>query len=823
MLRRRGMSDAIRAYADASGLGEPERRIALKGQVELADGSRADAELWRTARGLVLIAAKSASEGRSIPLVEGDGLRYLPGRFSDGLELDGAALGVPTGKGGEVQKLIARQRLCRGDPAPEMDRAHHIQQPDEIERCFLHGFLSAEEILLAWLPGSSRLPVRSSIVPDGDGEVRFLLTDRRAALVALNTVGDVRVEALEHQPLRVEAGQARSGEHRWKAAKGAAKLLSGLARLPALEAPERLREAARVEWLARRDERSALPAARRLLDAASKRGDTLAAFAAFLVGEELEEARAARPELPGAVDGLEGQPSGVLAQLYESWAFSVRAGDALLGDLRELGEPAEPWALALHVAVHASAEERARDPIEGALADIALAEHLLARKERERARDLLEARLSALPSEALEDLLPPRDADLTAGAGGQALRIRVYELLAEARGPDRDTPDVRALAELARLQPLVVERVQALAQRADGELRDRARHVLSVLSPGGLAPGAVPAGDPAAPHALADEQLWGALRHPLVREGGALLGRLQTLLASVPLPDVTVIRDYCERLSTARHRETTDALEHAARALDNAARMLGVAEVLAYVSRGDKGVGMRGYEQTPPFVLIGGRHIEPDSEYRMQPRELAFAIGTEVAHLRYGHSRVTSSDVWAGALEKSKQGLDLALGVLPMLKSWRVANRVSRLASRVPQGALKRVVGGAAAVSDQVRRVVDPQRQSEDISALNEDLIAAHRVMQLTADRAGLLLAGEIGSALRAMLLVRRDYRRELPAVEQKGIEPILARRDAEGEIAYQDLAVRVAALLSFYLSDDYARLQSSLAEADSAQDTANL
>ncbi len=805
------MSDALQAYADANGLGQPERRIALKGQLALADGSTADAELWRTSRGLVILAAKSESEGRSIALVDGDGLHYLPGRFSDSVEVDGTTLGVPTGKGAEVQKLIARERLCHGVIPGDIPSAHNIEPPGEIERGFLQGFLQEDEILIAWLASSSRLPVRSGILTESDGEVRFLLTERRAALVTLNAVGDVRVDELEQQPLRADAdsGVLHSGTHSWKAGRRGGKRILELAQLPALDAAERLREAARLEWLARRDDKAALPAARRLLDAASKRGDPLAPFAAYLVGEELDETTTTRPALSAPL--LEGQPSGVLAELYEGWRMSVEAGDALVEALGALGEAAEPWSLSLHIAVHASAEERGRDPIEGALADIALAEHLLARAERERARDLLEARLSALPSEALEDLLPPRDADLTAGAGGQALRIRIYELLAEARGADRETPDVRALAELSRLQPLVVERVQALADHAEGDLAVRAQRVLAVLAPGGLAPDALPPGDPPDVSALSDEQLWSVLRHPLVREGGALLGRLQTLLAAVPLPDVTVIRDYCERLSTARHRETADALEHAARALDSAARMLGVAEVRAYVSRGDKGVGMRGYEEKPPFVLIGGRHIEPDSRYRMQPRELAFALGTEVAHLRYGHSRVTSSDVWAGALEKSRQGLDLALGVLPMLRGWRLADRVGRLASRVPQRTLKRVVGGAAAVSDRVRRVVDPDRQSDDISTLNEELVAAHRVMQLTADRAGLLLAGDVGAALRAMLLVRRSYQRELSAVEQKGIEPILARRDEEGEIAYQDLAVRVAALLSFYLSDDYARLQSSL------------
>jgi hypothetical protein len=61
------------------------------------------------------------------------------------------------------------------------------------------------------------------------------------------------------------------------------------------------------------------------------------------------------------------------------------------------------------------------------------------------------------------------------------------------------------------------------------------------------------------------------------------------------------------------------------------------------------------------------------------------------------------------------------------------------------------------------------------------------------------------------MLLGRPDYREALPRVEQEGIGLLLAERDAEGRIRFQDLAVRTAALLSFYLSDEFVRLRAEL------------
>ena len=85
----------------------------------------------------------------------------------------------------------------------------------------------------------------------------------------------------------------------------------------------------------------------------------------------------------------------------------------------------------------------------------------------------------------------------------------------------------------------------------------------------------------------------------------------------------------------------------------------------------------------------------------------------------------------------------------------------------------------------------------------NARLVAAHRVMQHTADRAGLLLSGDLQASIRAAFLTHTRLSRELPVAEGQGLAACLSRTQGEDALLLPDLAVRVAALVSFYLSDD--------------------
>jgi hypothetical protein len=384
-------------------------------------------------------------------------------------------------------------------------------------------------------------------------------------------------------------------------------------------------------------------------------------------------ARAAgdRVDLAAALRGLaeEEVAADALARLTKTWGFSRLAARALLEDLRSHGVQSEPWALHLHRALHDAPPESTRDVVRSTLADLELAEHSLRADARPLAVEVLETRLAALPSENLGGAAPaarrrPHRRRRRPGAPEPGVRA------ARPRRGTPDRPDVRAVTRAGAAAPLVGERVRDLAAVATGELRERALAVSAALEPGGLAPRRT-AGDGAVARPLGDALLDGILRHPATRRDSPFLARLQTLLASVPVPDVSLLRDYCEQVTAPPH-------DAAVRAFADAQRALGLGDLMAYVSRGAKGVGVRAYEGRPPFVLIGGQHLTA-GEFELSEAELRFALGAELAHLRYGHSRVTSSELWNGALDKGKQGVELALGLVPVRRGWALADKAMRV------------------------------------------------------------------------------------------------------------------------------------------------
>ncbi len=801
-------ADPTLKLAHEHDLGPLAQRILLKSEFRYEGRTYRSAELCRAERGLWLLAASDAAP-LALSVLDAANLRYDLGRLSDQLSFAGATLTIPFNQRALARTALGLARLQRrwslttGERS--LPRGRHLEPESELERALLGGLLASDEIVLAFLRAKTKLPIFSGLMGSAEGTIRLVISDRRSMLLALSELGDVREMACD-EPLRVDR---RFSQTRVQvadlnvASRGQnARLFAEAAALSALSGPERLLECARLNFTTRSAQEVTF--ARRLLDECERRGHGLAAVLRLCVRMELGEALPAADEMRAAVVPLAETKvaPAALAELFEAWRFSRQTGARLVESLRQLAADAEPWALELHTRVHAHAERSDQTRAERARADIAFAEHLLACGARQRARELLVRRLAEMPSEALEDLLPPNDADLTRGAGGQHLRIRVHELLAEAQGGETG-PDVGVLAELARLQPLVHARIETLAQRAGQDLAERAERVVRLFSPATAERAFAP---PPACRALSRSSVEEVLQHPLARQGGALLGRLQALLASVPSPDHGVLRDYCERLSSSRHGA-------AARALADAALALGVEHVEAYISRGAKGLGLRAYEGSRPFVLIGGKHLDGEDGYLMTEAELRFAVAAEVAHVRYGHTRVTSSEVWAGALSKSWQSLDFALGVLPALHGLKFVDRVEKLTSKLPTDTVRRVLESLASVAEQPS-ALDPALAAANesvLSRLNEELVAAHRVMQLTADRAGLLLAGDISAAVRAMLLVRGDYRELVAPIERAGLDALLSMRSADGKIAHQDLAVRIAALAGFYLSDDYVRLSREL------------
>ena len=323
----------------------------------------------------------------------------------------------------------------------------------------------------------------------------------------------------------------------------------------------------------------------------------------------------------------------------------------------------------------------------------------------------------------------------------------------------------------------------------------------SVLGARGLTRGAATFTAPRNP--LSTELIEGTLSHPLARGQTSLVASAQQLIALSPEPDHAALSDYCEALDSQQHPA-------ARRALDAARLVFSLPNLRAYVSRGKKSIGMRGYEGKSPYILLGNAHLDPASPFGMSEAELCFAIGAEALHLKLGQARLTSNEVWAGAFMRTKGGVELVLGLLPLLRGLPLAASATKFLDKIPEPALRRGLEALVRFDGQRRAPVELNAKASALSHINENLVAAHRLMQMSADRAGLVLCGDLAASLRGLLLVRPDTSSLLEAMAERDIVSVLLENEIEPALR-SDLIVRTAALLDFFVGDDYLALRRAL------------
>jgi hypothetical protein len=160
-------------------------------------------------------------------------------------------------------------------------------------------------------------------------------------------------------------------------------------------------------------------------------------------------------------------------------------------------------------------------------------------------------------------------------------------------------------------------------------------------------------------------------------------------------------------------------------------------------------------------------------------------------------------------LDKGRRGLDLTLGLLPLFAGLKLGNRLGLATAKLSLPQLSRWAQAARQLEVAVRGRTAPNQRS-DLSVANEALIEAHRFCQLSADRAGLLCAGDLTSAVRAMLLTRTDYVRVTTRLQQSSLLDSIDQARAGKPAAFDDLLMRIGFLIAFYVSDDYPKLRSA-------------
>lgn len=717
----------------------------------------------------------------------GTSLTLTRGRFRSTLEISGRQVSLSPSKLRQALELLCVARLA--PPAASWIPSPFVRPAGIANAALLAHLLAPGETLLAWVPLAFELKGHSVVVGQWAASAWLLLSDQRALCVAASDLGDVEfVPWVEDLPA-IAAGVFQRLA-RLRRAEPDPSQVDPLSSTRDLTGKARILETARL--CAIQGEPRARTTALKLLASPALANDEVAP----LLRAWLElEAPAAHP-LAGAT--LDSAALSVLADAdlpahHTRWQISIAASRRLL-DLLPRDARYKAPALALSQALWQTERASAQEPSKLADADLSHAALLLDYDQTDQANALLLECRTQLPAPQLGDIELPLALQPSA-LRGTWQRVEALSLRAQGNSQHGRT---KVLQRLLGLDPLNPEWLTQLSQSSEEPVASRARIVLKVVHGHGVDAASPGSASDRVPTPLSPEYLK-LLPHPLIAPHAQTLTRVQTLLAKVQTPDFSTLKLYCERI--------TKADSQVVMATDEAATLLGLGHLDVYISRGHDDVGCRAFSHQHPFILVGGQHLDPESRYYMPLPQLRFVIASELAHLRFKHVRVAPRDVLSGVLDKSKQGLDLALGILPLLKSLKVANRLGVLTAKL---SLPQAAGAARVITQAVGKTRPPSEGRADISTANEELILAHRLMQLSADRAGLLACQSFEAASFALFRSRSDYVRGVSELEARGALPVAQTLRSGHPEAYDDLLTRLGALASFYVSDTYELLRAS-------------
>jgi len=289
-------------------------------------------------------------------------------------------------------------------------------------------------------------------------------------------------------------------------------------------------------------------------------------------------------------------------------------------------------------------------------------------------------------------------------------------------------------------------------------------------------------------------------------------------------PDTHDIERHCQRVEPGTFPELSEIVTHVA-------RMLAIPTPRLYLSHGFTGIQVMGASQEP-FMLMGAAHLEDAHAQALDLRQQCFTVASQMEHIRAGHLVLTSSEFWGAFRSKSLDGLVAALSLVPIggmlgkMTDVFAGQLISKLRSSAGGQMTKGVIdyadralkeGGTSgsiqtAYEATLGRLLVRERSARtDDSLLKEQLADFARGAMYTADRLGQVACDDLDAAVRAILLLSARASVEVPALESYGLRDMLSRTDAEGQLVYAELALRLGELFKFALSKDYESLRSAL------------
>jgi len=494
-----------------------------------------------------------------------------------------------------------------------------------------------------------------------------------------------------------------------------------------------------------------------------------------------------------------------IVEILKNWQISNIEKTLLLELFTKIAETKEERKaiIPLFDIIRTEFKKKNKDLINQTVFEINYADFLISAGKNRKARKILKNLLKKLPNEEISDILPSQDLDLTSKKSGQLLKIKIFELLAIAKGKNEAENEI---LQSVILQPLNIETLNKLKGTKTEQLKEKANEIISLLENEGLKN--IEKEVPVKKYnPLPKGVIENKLRHPATQKNGNFYS-VQKWISKIKADDYSSVKEYAEKIEATNYPKLNEIFY-------NLKQIFGIKVVEFYISRGEKSHEIIGYEGTPPFVLIGFKHIDKSSELFLNFKELQFAVSVELAHIYFKHSKISANDVWRGVADKGYILLDAVLGIIP----------VAGLASKSIQNAKKlsgvtKVLNNSISVGknifDAANKVSSFYKEKFSINSKTEKkqkLLAASRLMQYTADRAGLAISGDIKSAVRAIFLTGKYNYVFFNDAVKTSLKDFILQKSEDDTYKNQEIALRVAHLISLYFSDEYFEIRKILLE----------
>lgn len=410
-------------------------------------------------------------------------------------------------------------------------------------------------------------------------------------------------------------------------------------------------------------------------------------------------------------------------------------------------------------------------------------------QQYQKAISYYEYTIENLKDDSILELISDTKTNVLNGEDCNPLRIQLLEQLLEIKTILNKNTDAE-LIELAILQPLAPERLTALI--GANLLSEKTNTILSLFLQAPFTSDEIIS---SAKKEYQKEELYDLVVPNCFKKATGFMDSFNSILAQVNPPDYKQVTKFSEKLSSQNYPQAYNSLQQITEQLQ-------MKEIESYIGTGTFEKGIIGVEGSPSFVIIGKNHLEVSHPDYLNITELTFGITQELTHILFQHTRITSKDVWRGAKNK---GMDIAGTLLTALP---IVSQVGGIAGKfVNVSSLSNLLSGV----DKIGNVIEKGQTAIEYGSKITDrfqknsneqsnLLATSRLMEISADRVGLLLTKDLKSAVSVLVKSMDDFELVKEKIIKQGLTDYLSQQNKDGDFVHQELIVRIKTLCSFYL-----------------------